>query len=76
MFAERRKGEGSLVGGDAVKAVNGVVVKRRVVLGLCWSGFMVSFCFGFRLGDTIEERGAFCAPACSWVCVQVAMMGG
>lgn len=36
LFAERRKGEGSLVGGDAVKAVDGVVVKRRVVLGFCW----------------------------------------
>lgn len=59
MFAERRKGEGSLVGGDAVKAVNGVVVKRRVVLGLCWCGFAVSFCFGFDLGDIIEERFRF-----------------
>lgn len=60
MFAERRKGEGSLVGGDAVKAVNGVVVKRRVVLGFCWWGFVVSFGFGFGLGDIIgQERGAF-----------------
>lgn len=40
---ERRNGEGSfLVGGDAVKAVNGVVVKRRVVLGFCPCGFAVS----------------------------------
>lgn len=61
MFAERRNGEGFLVGGDAAKAVNGVVVKRRVVLGFCWSGFVVSFGFGFwGLRYIIEEeRRAF-----------------
>lgn len=49
MFAERRNGEGSLVGGDAVKAVNGVVVKRRVVLGFC-CGAVLWLVFGFGFG--------------------------
>lgn len=50
MFAERRNGEGSLVGGDAVKAVNGVVVKRRVVLGFCCAVLWLVFCFFFDFG--------------------------
>ena len=49
MFAERRNGEGSFVGGDALKDVNGVVVKRRGVLGFCWCSSGVSFFFYFGL---------------------------
>lgn len=51
MFVERRNGEGSFVGADALKAVDGAVVKRRGVLGFCWYGIVVSFCFCFGLGD-------------------------
>jgi hypothetical protein len=34
LFAERRKGD-SFVGGDAVKGLDGVVVKRRAMMGFC-----------------------------------------